>query len=130
MPRKINNNNYFFKFKYQNWLETTTLLKPIQRDILHNIVCRRAVNSTVGVEINDKELNEMRMHYFRGLRKEAYLNHLQPLIDKKLVIKSPHLNSNDHSYTTKFNELYENELREKELKKEKKRLEEELKKRE
>jgi hypothetical protein len=104
------NNNYYIKFRYQDWLALTQLMKPLHRDILHIIYCRRAVCHKMGIELNDTELDGLRKQFYRDKRKQVFMKVVNELVDQRMVIKSKDPLKKDHSYTTVMNEAVEAEL--------------------
>ena len=104
------NNNYYIKFRYQDWLALTQLMKPLQRDILHIVFCRRAVCHKMGIELNDTELDGLRTQFFRGKRKPEFYKIVNELVDRRMIIKSKDQLKKDNSYTTVMNEAIELEL--------------------
>ncbi len=120
--------NYFVKFRYDEWLTLTCLLKPIQRDILFTIFCRRATCCKNGIQLNDYELEGIRKHYYRTMRKDAFYRYLKPMIDQGLFMKQEDIGKGTFSYTTQLNANLELELARKEeleaRKEQKKALEE------
>ena len=93
--------NYFVKFRYDEWLTLTCLLKPIQRDILFTIFCRRATCCKNGIQLNDYELEGIRKHYYRTMRKDAFYRYLKPMIDQGLIIAEEGLGEDVMLYPAK-----------------------------
>ena len=79
------------------------------------LICRRSILASVGLELNDVELNAIRKQFYRGIRKDAFEKHLKPMIDQGLIIKQKDLHSERYSYTTFFNEVIEEDLRKRQL---------------
>lgn len=102
--------HYYFKFKYEEYMMLTCLLHPVQRDMLMFIAMRRQSLLKVGLYLCDKELDSLRQQFFRNMRPEAWLKKLQPMIDRKLVIKSE-CPDRHYVYTTVLNENWEEDLR-------------------
>ena len=101
--------HYYFKFKYEEYMMLTCLLHPVQRDMLMFIAMRRQSLLKVGLYLCDKELDSLRQQFFRNMRPEAWLKKLQPMIDRKLVIKSE-CPDRHYVYTTVLNENWEVDL--------------------
>ena len=76
------NNNYYFKFRYQDWLLLTQLLKPLPRDILFTVMCRRAVCHKAGIEVDQLELEGLWKQFYRGKRKPEFFKHIEDLVEK------------------------------------------------
>ena len=97
-------NNYFIKFRYEEWLMLTCLLKPVQRDILLHIFCRKATCYKQNIQLNDHELDGLRLQFYRNMRKETFYKNLQPMIDQGLIMKQENLGKGTFNYTTQMNE--------------------------
>ena len=104
------NNNYYFKFRYQDWLLLTQLLKPLPRDILFTVMCRRAVCHKAGIEVDQLELEGLWKQFYRGKRKPEFFKHIEDLAEKRLIIKSKDQHKGTYGYTTVMNEQIELEL--------------------
>ena len=107
-------NNYFIKFRYEEWLMLTCLLKPIQRDILLHIYCRKATCYKQNIQLNDFELEGLRKQFYRTMRKDTFYKNLQPMIDQGLIMKQEDIGKGTFSYTTQLNANLELELARKE----------------
>lgn len=97
-------NNYFIKFRYEEWLMLTCLLKPIQRDILLHIYCRKATCYKQNIKLNDFELEGLRKQFYRTMRKDTFYENLRPMIDQGLIIAQKDLKEGTVDYTTQMNE--------------------------
>ena len=103
-------NNYYFMFRYQEWLLLTQLLKPMQRDILFTVVCRRAVCNATNKIVDDYEMDGLLMQFYNRMRKDAWNRHLKPLIDQGLITKHKTDLPGGSSYSTQLNDAMELEL--------------------
>ena len=103
-------NNYYFKHQPSKWIDITSLMTPTARDILFCIVQRRHILYTMGMQLTDDELQKLRMQFYRSMRKDAFMKHLQPLIDSGIVIKQKDQFKKIWSYTTRYNEDIEADL--------------------
>jgi len=112
-------NNYWFKHQPSKWIDITSLMSPTARDILFCIVQRRHILYNMGMQLTDDELQKLRMQFYRRMRKDAFMKHLQPLIDSGIVIKQKDQFKKIWSYTTRYNEDIEADLAEIAVKKKK-----------
>ena len=112
-------NNYYFKHQPSKWIDITSLMTPTARDILFCIVRRRHILYNMGMQLTDDELQKLRMQFYRRMRKDAFMKHLQPLIDSGIVIKQKDQFKKIWSYTTRYNEDIEADLAEIAVKKKK-----------
>lgn len=112
-------NNYYFKHQPSKWIDITSLMTPTARDILFCIVQRRHILYNMGMQLTDDELQKLRMQFYRSMRKDAFMKHLQPLIDSGIVIKQKDQFKKIWSYTTRYNEDIEADLAEIAVKKKK-----------
>ena len=112
-------NNYWFKHQPSKWIDITSLMTPTARDILFCIVQRRHILYNMGMQLTDDELQKLRMQFYRSMRKDAFMKHLQPLIDSGIVIKQKDQFKKIWSYTTRYNEDIEADLAEIAVKKKK-----------
>ena len=112
-------NNYYFKHQPSKWIDITSLMTPTTRDILFCIVQRRHILYNMGMQLTDDELQKLRMQFYRSMRKDAFMKHLQPLIDSGIVIKQKDQFKKIWSYTTRYNEDIEADLAEIAVKKKK-----------
>jgi len=112
-------NNYYFKHQPSKWIDITSLMTPTTRDILFCIVQRRHILYNMGMQLTDDELQKLRMQFYRRMRKDAFMKHLQPLIDSGIVIKQKDQFKKIWSYTTRYNEDIEADLAEIAVKKKK-----------
>lgn len=112
-------NNYWFKHQPSKWIDITSLMSPTARDILFCIVQRRHILYNMGMQLTDDELQKLRMQFYRSMRKDAFMKHLQPLIDSGIVIKQKDQFKKIWSYTTRYNEDIEADLAEIAVKKKK-----------
>tara|TARA_B100000787_G_scaffold145271_1_gene115369 strand:- start:761 stop:985 length:225 start_codon:yes stop_codon:yes gene_type:complete len=64
----------------------------------------------MGMQLTDDELQKLRMQFYRSMRKDAFMKHLQPLIDSGIVIKQKDQFKKIWSYTTRYNEDIEADL--------------------
>jgi len=112
-------NNYWFKHQPSKWIDITLLMTPTARDILFCIVQRRHILYNMGMQLTDDELQKLRMQFYRRMRKDAFMKHLQPLIDSGIVIKQKDQFKKIWSYTTRYNEDIEADLAEIAVKKKK-----------
>ena len=103
-------NNYYFKHQPSKWIDITSLMTPTARDILFCIVQRRHILYNMGMQLTDDELQKLRMQFYRSMRKDAFMKHLQPLIDSGIVIKQKDQFKKIWSYTTRYNEDIEADL--------------------
>ena len=112
-------NNYDFKHQPSKWIDITSLMTPTARDILFCIVQRRHILYNMSMQLTDDELQKLRMQFYRRMRKDAFMKHLQPLIDSGIVIKQKDQFKKIWSYTTRYNEDIEADLAEIAVKKKK-----------
>ena len=112
-------NNYYFKHQPSKWIDITSLMPIASRDILFCIVQRRHILYNMGMQLTDDELQKLRMQFYRSMRKDAFMKHLQPLIDSGIVIKQKDQFKKIWSYTTRYNEDIEADLAEIAVKKKK-----------
>ncbi len=103
-------NNYYFKHQPSKWIDITSLMPIASRDILFCIVQRRHILYNMGMQLTDDELQKLRMQFYRSMRKDAFMKHLQPLIDSGIVIKQKDQFKKIWSYTTRYNEDIEADL--------------------
>jgi len=103
-------NNYYFKHQPSKWIDITSLMTPTARDILFCIVQRRHILYNMSMQLTDDELQKLRMQFYRRMRKDAFMKHLQPLIDSGIVIKQKDQHTKIWSYTTRYNEDIEADL--------------------
>jgi len=85
-------------------------MTPTARDILFCIVQRRHILYNMSMQLTDDELQKLRMQFYRRMRKDAFMKHLQPLIDSGIVIKQKDQFKKIWSYTTRYNEDIEADL--------------------
>tara|TARA_R110000824_G_C15038502_1_gene660142 strand:- start:437 stop:799 length:363 start_codon:yes stop_codon:yes gene_type:complete len=85
-------------------------MTPTARDILFCIVQRRHILYNMSMQLTDDELQKLRMQFYRRMRKDAFMKHLQPLIDSGIVIKQKDQHTKIWSYTTRYNEDIEADL--------------------
>ena len=100
-------------------MDITSLMPIAPRDILFCIVQRRHILYNMGMQLTDDELQKLRMQFYRSMRKDAFMKHLQPLIDSGIVIKQKDQFKKIWSYTTRYNEDIEADLAEIAVKKKK-----------
>tara|TARA_X000001388_G_scaffold40662_1_gene28600 strand:- start:171 stop:515 length:345 start_codon:yes stop_codon:yes gene_type:complete len=82
----------------------TCLLKPVQRDILLHIFCRKATCYKQNIQLNDHELDGLRLQFFRTMKKVTFYKNLKPMIDQGLIMKQENLGKGTFNYTTQMNE--------------------------